>query len=383
MKIHFITPIRIQAIKLLPVLLLFLFSGCKKDISPGQDIITQTENDDGVLAARVVHAGNSIQSAIDAVKPGSVIKIEPGVYKEAIKISKPGITIIGITRKGEGVVIKNPGDEDDGITVTKEACGFTLKNVTVQGFEENGVILIGVDGFLISHVTAINNGEYGIFPVFCSNGTVEYCVAFGHSDTGIYIGQSRNVEMRFNEAYANVNGLEVENSHNINVQYNRTHNNVAGMLIDVLPGKKVKSSSNIHISFNFVSNNNHKNFGEEGSLESVVPKGIGILILGTDKAIVERNVVEGNNFLGIGTFSTLVLGQLAGLPPDAFKDIDPNPDNNQVRLNLLLNNGSNPPQIPDLPLPGVDLLWDGSGTGNCWSGNVFTSTYPSPLPACN
>src|SRR5690242_16833159 len=102
---------------LLSISSLLLF-GCKKEAPLTEQSATQIENEDALVAARVVHAGTSIQAAIDAVKPGSVIKIEPGVYKEAIKISKPGITIIGITRKGEGVVIKNPGDENDGITVT-------------------------------------------------------------------------------------------------------------------------------------------------------------------------------------------------------------------------------------------------------------------------
>ena len=30
-----------------------------------------------------------------------------------------------------------------------------------------------------------------------------------------------------------------------------------------------------------------------------------------------------------------------------------------------------------------DLIWDGSGSGNCWSGNTFTPTAASAqLPAC-
>jgi hypothetical protein len=45
-----------------------------------------------------------------------------------------------------------------------------------------------------------------------------------------------------------------------------------------------------------------------------------------------------------------------------------------------LHNGSNPdPRLA--PLPGADLLWDLSGTANCWAGNVFTTSFPT-LPAC-
>lgn len=29
----------------------------------------------------------------------------------------------------------------------------------------------------------------------------------------------------------------------------------------------------------------------------------------------------------------------------------------------------------------VDLDWDLSGTGNCWSGNTTGTTFPTPLPS--
>ena len=37
----------------------------------------------------IVRAGSSIQTAVDAVGPGTVIQIEPGTYAEAIHISVP------------------------------------------------------------------------------------------------------------------------------------------------------------------------------------------------------------------------------------------------------------------------------------------------------
>jgi parallel beta-helix repeat protein len=72
------------------------------------------------------------------------------------------------------------------------------------------VLLEHVDNFLLSHVTATDNGEYGLFPVFCNGGVIEHCTASGHTDTGIYVGQSSNVEMSFNNAHGNVQGLEIE-----------------------------------------------------------------------------------------------------------------------------------------------------------------------------
>jgi len=366
------------------IAVLLLFTGCKKE-----EVLTKAQQQQTVTdmsnakADIIVHAGGSIQAAVEAASAGMVIKIEPGIYNEAISITKAGIKLIGLTINGAGVIIQNPGDEEDGIAVDGNGDGFTLQNVTVRGFEENGVLLIGVNNFCISHVTAINNGEYGIFPVHCSHGIIDHCTVSGHSDTGLYVGQSSDVDMQFNTAYANVNGLEVENSSDINVTYNQSYNNVCGMLIDLLPGKDIKTSSNIYVGSNHVYDNNHENFGEQGELESFVPPGLGILVLGTDQTTVEKNTVTGNNFLGITVFSTLVLGALAGLPPEAFADIEPNPDGAYIHKNVVKNNGTNPPTGLPIPLPGVDLLWDGAGVNNCWSANIFNTSFPSPLPSCN
>jgi len=361
------------------LILLIVFSGCKKDSFSGFQ--SSSSNLADAKADVIVHAGGSIQTAIDAAAPGSLIKIEPGTYSEAITVSKAGIRLVGITTNGEGVVIQNPGDEEDGISVSDAGDGFTLQNVTVKNFEENGIVLNGVDNFTISHVTAIDNGEYGIFPVHSSNGVIEHCTVSGHSDTGIYVGQSTNVNMQFNAAFENVNGLEVENSSDVTVTNNQSYNNVCGILIDLLPGKDIKTSNHVYVANNHVRDNNHPNFGEAGSLESVVPPGLGILVLGTDQTTVENNTITGNNFAGVTVFSTVVLAVLAGIDPGLF-DIEPNPDGAIIHKNVLKNNGSNPPTL-SIPLPGVDLLWDGSGTNNCWSDNNFNTSYPSPLPTCN
>jgi len=361
-----------------------ILPACKKEaLTPANEESINLSNRASSSAQRspdmVVHAGNSIQAAVDAASEGFIIRIEPGTYNEAIVVNKPGIQLIG---SEDGVIIQNPGDEENGITVRDKGDGFVLKNVTIRNFEENGVFMIRVDHFLLSHVTTIDNGEYGLFPLFCSNGTIEHCSATGHTDTGIYIGQSSHMQLNFNAAYANVNGLEIENCSNVIASKNQSYDNVAGMLIVLLPGLTTKTSSDIVISGNHVYDNNHVNFSEPGGgFENFVPSGSGILIVGTDETTVRDNNVSDNNFVGIATVSTLILGALAGIPPGAFADIEPNPDGTKILSNVLHNNGSAPPA--GIPLPGVDLLSDGSGTNNCWKGNIYTTSFPSTLPTCN
>lgn len=324
-----------------------------------------------------VQEGGSIQAAVNSAEPGSVIKIMPGIYNEAIEVTKANITIQGTGN----VVINNPGELEDGINVRPGANNFTLENVTIQNFKENGVFLVRVNGFVLRNVITIDNGEYGLFPVVCTNGKIEHCTASGHSDTGIYVGQSTDIEISHCTAFANVLGIEIENCSRVIVNQNHTYDNVTGILAVLLPQLNRKESSDIHISKNIVSDNNHINFApQDGGFESIVPSGIGILIVGTDNTTVEQNQVKGNNFLGIGVFSALTLGQLANIPPEAF-DIEPHADWAKILNNNLVNNAAGPSPIPFLPA--VDLIWDGFGTGNCWSGNNYTSSVPSPLPSCN
>jgi parallel beta-helix repeat protein len=324
-----------------------------------------------------VQPGQSIQAAVDAATVGESIFIEPGVYQQTVVVNKPDIHLIGLPGRG-GVVIANPGDAGDGILVTSNGTGFDLENLTVRGFDENGVSLQGVSGFQLARVTAVNDGEYGLFPVLSAHGVIVDCAASGHRDTGIYVGQSFDVAIVGCRTFDNVNGIEVENSSAVRVLNNDTFHNTAGILIDLLPGLQITTASHNLVSGNRVRDNNHANFGDPGQIESFVPSGTGILVLGTDHTTVTGNVITGNQFVGIAVASTTLLGQLAGLPPDAFAGIDPNPQSVLIKQNVVVHNGLAPPPA-GLPVS-ADLLWDGSGNDNHWVDNVFQTSFPAPLP---
>ena len=366
------------------ILTALFITACKKEIQPIALDNPQTESSRAVQTRRaniIVNTGGSIQAAVDAAASGDVIQIQPGTYKEAIVINKAGIKLVGLSNGANGVIIENPGDEENGITVNSNGDGFELYNVTVKNFEENGVFITRADNFVLNHVTAINCGEYGLFPLFCNGGKIEHCSATGHDDTGIYVGQSSNIDLSFNEAFGNVNGLEIENCSHVTITNSQSYDNVDGISIVLLLGLTVTTSSDILATRNHVYNNNHVNFATPGEgFESFVPSGCGILVVGTDNTVIQDNTVQGNNFLGIAVVSTTVLGALAGIPPAAFASIEPNPDGTKVKSNIVNTNGS---VQPALPFPAVDLLWDGSGTNNCWSDNKYKKSFPASLPVCN
>lgn len=326
----------------------------------------------------VVHNGESIQSAIDAAGPNAVIHIEAGTYAEAIRVTQPGVRLIGVDAPGGGaVIIENPGGVRNGIDV--RANDFALVNVTVRGFDANGVFLSGIDGFLLSRVIARDNGAYGLFPVRSRNGVIEHSEASGHRDAGFYVGQAANVTMRQNLAHGNVVGIEASNSSGVKLLANEARDNSNGILVVLLPGRVITTSSDNLVAGNLVQANNRPNFAAPGDIVAAVPAGTGLLVVGADRVTVEDNTVTGHDFIGIGVGSTLVLGAIAGLPPEAFADIEPNPDGVQVRRNRATGNGTASP-FPFLSP--ADLLWDGTGTGNCWTANVAGTLVPVALPAC-
>jgi pectin methylesterase-like acyl-CoA thioesterase len=163
--------------RLLSVLALLLAGACGKD-QPTGPVTDQSTR------AVTISPGSSIQAAIDAAGPGDVIHLRPGIYHEALHVEKSGIRIMGQSSIPGDVVLENPGDEENGIVVTSAGGGFSLSDVTVRGFEENGVLLNGVDGFELTRVVTENNGEYGLFPVRSKHGTIKDCTASGHTDTG-------------------------------------------------------------------------------------------------------------------------------------------------------------------------------------------------------
>ncbi len=307
-----------------------------------------------------VHPGQSIQAAVDGAGPGTVIFIDPGTYNQTVSISKPDIFLVGLGAPG-GVVLANPGGADNGIAVNPGANGFALFNVRVQGFDDNGVILTGVRRFLVSGVTAANDGEYGIFPVFSANGLIANNSTSGNSDTGIYVGQSLDVAVLGNSSHDNDNGIEIENSINSLVAGNRSFHNTVGILVDLLPFLPVTVGADTLVADNLVTDNNLPNPGAPNDISAVEPAGVGIFVLGTDATRVDGNLVLGNEGVGVGVASTDLLALLGGVP---VFGIQPDPSHTQVRDNVVLGGGMS-----------VDLLWDGSGVGNVWSGNTFLTSF--------
>jgi parallel beta-helix repeat protein len=259
--------------------------------------------------------------------------------------------------------------------------GSLIRGLTVRDFDDDGVLLFCVDNWRIQDVSALGNLEYGIFPSHSGPGRVDHSLATGANDTGIYVGQSHDVRIDHNSASGNVSGFEIENSTGVRADHNLATGNTGGILSFTLPFLDVKSNSNNQIDHNVVRDNNKPNTCLEPEDEVCgVPVGTGILLLAADTNAISHNEVTGNGSFGIAV-ANYCLG--TGTPPEicATLDIDPDSDGNHITSNTVTGNGGAPdPALP--PVFAVDLAWDTTGDGNCWSSNVFGTSFPASLPAC-
>jgi parallel beta-helix repeat protein len=357
----------------------------------------------------VVHAGDSIRSAVDNASTGDTILVEPGVYQEgapgdlnAVTVTKAGIKLVALSSAGRPVVLDNRGGQSFGFWISpsdstgaaseadpeRPPCaisgarlnGFTLRGFTLRNFARHGAHLACVDDFEITGNLASGNAVYGLFPVLSKRGLVaNNTVENTPADAAIYIGQSEQVVVNGNVARGSLIGIEVENSQNCVVSNNDVYGNTTGILVDVLPGLAVKAQQTTTLAANHVHDNNSPNTAT-GDNAALVP-GIGIFLLGADTTRVAGNVVTGNQLSGIALLSYCTAAALSGLGCTGL-DIDPSPDGNQIVGNTVLGNATVPFPDPAVDSLRADLSWDGSGANNCWSGNRFGTSVPASRPAC-
>jgi parallel beta-helix repeat protein len=290
------------------------------------------------------------------------------------------------------VILQSSGSQDQGIAVAKTGdpgClttpngridGSLISGFTVQGFSGSGILLFCADDWRVTGVTAVDNYLYGVFPSHSGPGRVDHSLATGSNDTGIYVGESQGARLDHNTASGNVSGFEIENSTGVRADHNLANGNTGGILSFTLPFLDINPNTNIQIDHNTVTGNNKANTCPPGDDVCALPVGTGILLAAADTNTVDHNTVTGNNSFGIGVANLCLVSHLPPLVC-AVLDIDPNPNGNQIQHNLATGNGLSPDPLI-APLPGADLLWDGTGTGNCWQDNTANATFPTPLPTC-
>lgn len=324
-----------------------------------------------------VNPGETIQAAVDEAQPGDTIRVLPGVYAEEVLVQTESLTLEGVVDGDQRAVLDGQGKFATGITGVGDY--ITITGFKIINYTSNGAQTQGVTQSIFRDVIADKTGDYGIFPILSTDVLIEDCVTIGTVDTGIYVGQSTQIVVRNNEAYANVSGIEIENSTDALVEDNYSHDNTAGILVFILPGKTANEGTTTTIRNNRFENNNLANFARPGMTVGIVPAGTGLLIISADTTEVTGNIFKDNKSYAIGIVAVTDF-------PEFFKqakwDMPVLPEGNTIHGNTYEHNGYDPdPGVLDAGFKGRDLLWSTAGTGNTWDEPASITRFPEPLPS--
>lgn len=253
-----------------------------------------------LAACTPINEEERLRLAFETAEPGTVIEIGEGVisFSRSLTLASDGVTIKGAGMHKTILDFSEQIQGAEGILVN--ASDFTIEDLTIQDTIGDALKINQGKNVVVRRVQThwtggpqTENGAYGIYPVQVDGVLVEESVAIGASDAGIYVGQSRNIVVRNNEASYNVAGIEIENSQDADVYGNRTENNTGGILVFNMPNLP-EVGERTRVYGNEVLSNNTSNFGREGTAVAGVPAGTGLLINANDRVEVFENKFHDN-----------------------------------------------------------------------------------------
>lgn len=250
-----------------------------------------------------------VQEELILAEPGTIFQFEEGVYNLTDGLS---LTVDDVTIRGRGMdkTILSFKDQEagaEGLYIT--SANVVVEDLAIEDTKGNGLKSLKANNIVLRRVRAewtggpkSTNGAYGLYPVSSENVLVEECVAIGGSDSGIYVGQSKNVIVRNCKASYNVAGIEIENCHSAEVYGCEVTNNTGGILVFDLPDLPQQHGHDVRVYNNRVFDNNTKNFAPEGNIVASVPAGTGVMVMANTNVEIFDNDIRDH-----GTVSVLLV----------------------------------------------------------------------------
>ncbi|MFE6740227.1 right-handed parallel beta-helix repeat-containing protein [Streptomyces tubercidicus] len=255
----------------------------------------------------VVHAGESIQRAVNRARPGDTIVLRPGVYRESVQINKSRLRLIGAGHKTvitpSGRRSQNAcGKSGNGICVVGKhrLRDVTIRSLTVRGFKKTGIWASRTDRLVVRHVTVRKNGVWGIAQEKSIRGVFRDNSAIDNGDAGIFLANktreegggtdTRGAVISDNYLAGNRIGVTIRRVRNLTVSYNTMTRNCGGVF--VVGDESRPQAGALTVRNNSIYKNNKYCPGNP-RLPHI--QGSGIVLTGAEHVLVRRNVVRDNH----------------------------------------------------------------------------------------
>ncbi len=319
---------------------------------------------------RVPQEYKTIQAAVDAAAPGSMVLVDKGVYNEAVFVN-PGhenIVIRGTSRND--VILDGKFDKSKKNGFLVQADGVAIENITAQNYVVNNFFWTGVKGYRGSYLTSVRSGDYGVYAFDSVDGQFDHVYASGSRDAGLYIGQCTKCNAVVTDFVSEWNGLGFSGTNaggdlylvNSTWRFNR---------VGIVPNSGTNETMYPQRAATIVGNRVYSNNNKGTSAIDIATTafGNGILLAGGNDNVVERNLVFDHDVYGI---AAIPLPEKF-LDPDSETAVDFDATNNSVQ-----NNDVSDSRVADLAAI-VQITKPNDGGKNCFKGNIVEKTNPANI----
>lgn len=327
----------------------------------------------------VVHAGDSIQAALDAARPGDKVLVGAGVYTEQLVVSTDGVTLVGAgavlrppptvatnTCSGlSGPIGTNGPPAQAGICVTgtgvslapfvaehrrfiaveRRVRGVTVSGFRVEGFSGPNVAFVAAADARLKGNVLVDGNHYGAVTVGSIHTRFSRNIVASSGplhNIGVCADDVAPATVDHNDVSGYAVGFCVQ-TQGADFRNNVAHDNCVGVFVDPGIGALIRDNR-------ILSNNN------PGCVEDFVT-GVGVFLLSSHGTTVRGNRIEGHVTEGAFPAAALLITDDGAFPPAS---------DNTVRNNRFSDNS-------------LDILVNSAGAGNVVVHNRCTSSQPTAL----